>query len=135
MPVRRLALLLLIAAGLGGCSAAGEPGGESRYSNPGIPFTFAIPADFTKASIDQGNTRGRVVGAVGLTKVDVIAVRRETAYGRGAVAHEVLGQRVTSELHAVPGFAGWTLECQYGEAHASKLKAACRRAIATVRRG
>ena len=136
--MRRALVAAALCAGLAGCSAAGDPSGESRWNHAGVPFSFAYPADFTKASIDQGNTRGDVVGAVGLTKVDVIAVRRVTgglvvAGGRNRFPHDVLGQRVVSELHPIPQAQGWYFECQYTRAHASKLKAACTRALATVR--
>jgi len=123
-----------LCATLAGCSAAGDPSGESRWSHPGVPFSFAYPADFSKASIDQGNTRGAVVGAVGLTKVDVIAVRRQSGGPSGPVRHTVLGQSVTSELLVVPGYRAWELECQYTSDHAKKLRDACNRALATVRR-
>ena len=123
---------------LAGCNAAGEPDGAKRFSDADVPFTFEIPADFTKADIDQGNSRGDVVAGVGLSKVDVVAVRRarEGIVAVGGVnrfPHEVLGQRVTSELHAVPGFSGWALECQYTPEHADTVLKACRRAVATVR--
>ena len=44
-----------------------------------------------------------------------------------------LGQQVTSELHSVPGFIGWVLECQFTSDHATKLRNACARALATIR--
>jgi hypothetical protein len=124
---------MALCAGLAGCSAAGDPSGEARWSHPGVPFSFAYPADFSKASIDEANTRGDVVGAVGLTKVDVIAVRRQPGGAQGPVRHTVLGRSVTSELLAVPGHSGWVFECQYTSEHAKKLRDACNRALATVR--
>ena len=131
--MRRAVLAVALCAGLAGCNAAGDPSGESRWSHAGVPFSFAYPADFSKASVDQGNTRGNVVGAVGITKVDVIAVRRQSGGPGAATSHRVLGHAVTSELHPVPGYRGWTLECQYTSDRASKLKAACSRALATIR--
>lgn len=133
--MRRLALALVLAAPLAGCNAAGDPTGATRYSNPQVPFTFEVPADFTKASIDEANSRGAVIAAVGLTKVDVIAVRRTLAGApTGPVAHRVLGQSVTSELHPVPGVPGWTIECQYTAGRATKIRNACADALRTVRR-
>jgi hypothetical protein len=132
--MKRGLLAIALCVGVAGCSAAGDPAGATRYSNPDVPFTFEIPADFTKASIDEGNTRGTVIAAVGLSKVDVIAVRRTLAGApAGPVRHEVLGQAVTSELHDVPGVSGWTLECQYTSGHATKVRNACADALRTVR--
>ena len=130
--MRRLAAALLAVAGLAGCNAAGEPGGNKRFSDDAVPFTFEIPADFTEASVDHGNTRGEVVAGAGLSKVDVIAVRRVSDVGGGG-EHEVLGTKVTSELRPVPGFSGWALECQYTPDHAEKVRDACRAAVGSVR--
>ena len=67
----RLALLVLgSAVALGGCDVAGDPTGTKTFSEDGVPFTFRIPADFTVAPVDRGDTRGDVVAAAGLTKVD-----------------------------------------------------------------
>jgi hypothetical protein len=120
---------------LGGCNAAGEPGGTRTYSNAQVPFTFLVPIDFTNASIDQGDTRGDVVAGAGLTKVDVIAVRRlgGAAPPAGPVAHSVEGHAVTSEVHRVYG-GGWALECQYTSDRAKTVRDACRQAIASVKR-
>src|SRR3954451_850601 len=131
--MRRLVAALLLAATAGGCNAAGEPDGSKRFSDSDVPFTFELPADFTKASVDDQNSRGDVIAGAGLSKVDVIAVRRASDAGAGG-SHEVLGRRVTSELRPVPGFAGWVLECQYTPAFATKVRDACRDAVASVRR-
>lgn len=134
---RRLpaALAALAAAlALGGCAAAGEPGGTKTFSDRGVPFTFEVPVDFTKASVDEGATRGDVVAAAGISKLDVIAVRRvgAEALPSGPVAHVVRGQRVTSELHRAPG--GYAIECQYTPARAQQVRDACRTALRTIRR-
>jgi hypothetical protein len=118
---------------LAGCNAAGEPDGAKRFSDAAVPFTFEIPADFTKASVDDLNSSGDVVAGAGLSKVDVLAVRNQHA-SDGRLVHEVLGHRVTSELRPVPGFANWALECQYTPEFAQKVRDACDRAVATVRR-
>src|SRR3954465_6886432 len=120
--MRRLAAVLLVAAGLTGCNAAGEPDGSKRFSDTDVPFTFVLPADFTKASVDAENSQGDVIAGAGLSKADVIAVRRAADSGGGARVHEVLGRRVTSELRAVPGFAGWVIECQYTPGFAKKVR-------------
>lgn len=133
-----LALGALAALAVGGCSLAGEPSKDDTvtWSKPGVPFTFEYPATFTKAPIDRGDTRGDVVGAVGLTKVDVVAVRRVrdlVVVSRGGVRQTVLGQAVTSELHPVPGQAGWALECQYTSEYRGDIRDACRRALRSIR--
>jgi hypothetical protein len=134
----RLALTLgaVAALALAGCNASGEASGTRTFAPRRVPFSFQVPTDFTGASIDQGATRGDVVAAAGLTKVDVIAVRRVgagTALPKGPVVHDVLGQRVTSVLHPVR--TGWAIECQYTPARAKKVLAACRDALRTLRRG
>ena len=128
--------LLLLAIALAGCDAAGQAGGTRTWSNPHVPFTFRVPTDFTNAAIDQGDTRGTVVGATGLTKVDVVAVRRASAPAGGAapVAHRVQGHDVRSELWPVPGWGGWALECQYTPDFARRVRTACRAALASVAR-
>lgn len=134
--MRRLAAATMLAAALGaaGCNASGETATTRTFSDPAVPFTFTVPADFTDQSIDPANTRGDVVAAAGLTKVDVIAVRRLGAAQPppGPVRHEVLGHPVTSELHRVYG-GDWVLECQYTADRAGKVRAACARAVASVR--
>jgi hypothetical protein len=131
--MRRLALALLSAARLAGCNAAGEPSGARTFSDENVPFTFEIPADFTNASVDDANSRGDVVAAAGVSKVDVIAVRRpgSATLPAGPIAHTVLGEHVTSELHRVRD--GYALECQYTPAHRRKILDACARALATIK--
>jgi hypothetical protein len=130
-----LAATLLIGA-LGGCNAAGRPTGTRTYSNQHVPFTFLVPGDFTNAAIDEGDTRGTVIAATGLTKVDVIAVRRLSGAlvsDSRPIAHVVGGHAVKSELAPLPRWPGWFLECQYTPDFAKKVRDACRQAIATVR--
>src|SRR3954451_11554589 len=107
--------LSTICVALAGCNAAGEPDGAKRFSDGAVPFTFEIPADFTKASVDDLNSNGDVVAGAGLSKVDVLAVRRirgrQGTQFAGGERHEVLGRQVTSELH--PLYGPWVLECQY----------------------
>jgi hypothetical protein len=140
--MRRLVAAVMLAAALAaaGCNASGETASTRTFSDKAVPFTFTVPADFTDESIDQGNSRGDVIAAAGLTKVDVIAVRRIDDHllpigGPGRpVAHEVLGHAVKSDLRPVPGFPGWFLECQYTAERASKVVDACGRAVGSVRR-
>jgi hypothetical protein len=133
---RQVAAAALLCAALGGCNAAGEPGGDKTFSDKRVPFTFAIPADFTKAPIDNGDSRGDVLAAAGISKLDLIAVRRVDGarLPSGPVTHEVQGRTVTSELHPVDG-TGYVIECQYQPAEAEKVRSACRTALATIRRG
>jgi hypothetical protein len=136
---RQLIAATLLIGALGGCNAAGQPTGTRTYSNPHVPFTFLVPGDFTNAAIDEGDTRGTVIAATGLTKVDVIAVRRVTGGvvvvgSNGPESHEVQGHAVKSELGPLPHWPGWYLECQYTPDFAKKVRDACRQAIATVRR-
>ena len=133
-PYRQLALAGILATALGGCDAAGQVSGTRTFSNPGVPFTFRVPTDFTNASIDEGDTRGDVVAGAGFTKVDVIAVRRVAAAALppGPVTDDVQGHKVTSELHPIGD--GYAIECQYTSQHAAKVRAACRAAVASVRR-
>lgn len=133
------AVLLAAAVGAAGCNASGETATTRTFSDRAVPFTFTVPADFTDESIDQGNSRGDVIAAAGLTKVDVIAVRRIDDHllpigGQGPIAHEVLGHAVKSELRPVPGFAGWFLECQYTAERTAKVRDACDRAVGSVKR-
>jgi len=139
--MRRVMAALLLAAALGaaGCNASGETATTRTFSDRAVPFTFTVPADFTDESIDEGNSRGDVVAAAGLTKVDVIAVRRIDDHllpigGTVPVAHEVLGHAVKSQLRPVPGFRGWFLECQYTAERTAKVRDACARAISSVKR-
>jgi hypothetical protein len=126
-------LAVLLAAGMAGCNATGEPGGNKRFSDEKVPFTFDIPADFTEASVDGQNSRGEVLAGAGLSKVDVLAVRRIPGAQLGRpVAHTVLGKHVVSELHHVQD--DYYLECQYTPDRAEKVRDACRVALASVRR-
>jgi hypothetical protein len=133
--MRRFVPLLACAMALGGCEAAGEPGGSKTFSAPDVPFTFQVPADFAEAEVDQGATRGDVVAAAGLTKVDVIAARRVSGLvvRSGPLKHTVAGHRVTSELHEVGD--GWLLECQYSDEYRERILDACRTALRTLERG
>ena len=129
--MRRI-VALVVAAGLAGCNAAGEPGGNKRFSDADVPFEFDIPAEFSEASVDALNSRGDVLAGAGITKVDVLAVRRipglrET---RGPVAHRVLGEKVVSELHHIRG--DYYLECQYTPGRADEVRDACKTALDSV---
>ena len=124
---------------LAGCNAAGEPGGDKTFSDEDVPFTFSIPAEFTKADVDTGNSAGDVIAGAGITKVDVIAVRRLPSggvaeIGSGGQRHEVLGHEVTSELHPVEQASGYAIECQYTEEYREDVLDACRTALDSVRR-
>jgi hypothetical protein len=134
-PYRQLLTIGLLAGLLGGCDATGDIGGSRTISDAALPFTFALPSDFTKQPVDEANSRGDVVVAAGVSKVDVVAVRRVG----GAVPtvpqrNRILGHAVTSELHAVEGAPGYAIECQYTSARADKVLAACRNAVRSVRR-
>lgn len=118
---------------LAGCEATGDAGGTRTFSDEAVPFEFQIPSEFTDESVDQANSRGDVVAAVGVSKVDVIAARRGEVVP-GPQRHEVLGHAVTSELHAVEGHPGWVLECQYTSDRAEKVRSACREALESVER-
>ena len=135
---RQLALAGFVATAIGGCSAAGEPSGARTVSDAQVPFTFKVPADFTKASVDQFESRGDVVAAVGVDKLDVVAVRRLPATAkvpRGDVPHRTFGQAVTSRLHAFT-VAGqrWAIECQWRPDRREKVLDACRQAIGSITR-
>jgi hypothetical protein len=133
--MRRLLPLALAALTLGGCSLAGEPTGSTVFSDADVPFSFDLPADFTEAPVDQSDTRGDVVAAAGLTKVDVVAVRRlpRSRIPAGPVRHRVMGHAVTSLVHAVPGRPGWALECQYTSERRGAILGACGQALRSVR--
>ena len=118
---------------LSGCEATGDAGGTRTFSDEDVPFTFEVPSEFTDETVDNANSRGDVVGATGISMVDVIAARRGSP-GSGPQRHEVLGKDVTSELHAVEGFTGWLLECQYTSERAEKVRSACRDALESVER-
>lgn len=99
-----------------------------------MPFEFQVPSEFTEETIDDANSRGDVLAAVGLGKVDVIAVRRAGATVRGPQRHEVLGKAVTSELYPVEGFDAFIIECQYTEERAEQVRSACADALESVER-
>src|SRR4051794_4841097 len=133
--LRQIPLLALAAAALGGCSAAGESTGEHTISASGGPITFRVPVEFTKESVDEFDTRGEVVLAAGVDKLDVVALR-QVAPGiplpRGDLRHRVQGRSVTSRLHAIPG--GWALECQWTAERRTKVLDACGRAVGSIQR-
>jgi hypothetical protein len=119
-----------------GCEATGDAGGTKTFSADGVPFRFELPSDFTPETVDDANSRGTVLAAAGLTKVDVVAVRRAgdvVQTGEGGQEHEVLGHAVTSELHAVPGHDGYLIECQYTDEYADKVRSACAGALESIR--
>lgn len=129
-----LALLALTAA-VAGCDASGETVSARTFGHARVPFTFTVPTDFTTEPIDQGDTRGNVVAAAGLTKVDLIAVRRlgSVPVPSAPVRHDVQGHAVTSVVRRVYG-GDWALECQYTAEREHTVRDACDRAVATVRR-
>ena len=132
---RQAAALAALALALGGCSAAGDATGDRTFSARAVPFTFLLPADFTKAAVDQLNSRGDVVAGAGIDKLDVIAVRRIPAARRlpgGPIAHRVRGVAVTSTLHRVP-IPGWAIECQWTAARRARVLVGCREAVASAR--
>jgi hypothetical protein len=100
-----------------------------------VPFTFALPAEFTKAPIDLADSRGDVVAAAGLSKVDLIAVRRVGSRKppTGPVTHVVQGRKVTSEVHPVDD-TGFAIECQYTQERAKDVREACAEAVDSVER-
>jgi len=119
---------MLLAGALSGCEATGDVGGTRTFSDDAVPFEFDVPSDFTDETVDVANSRGDVLAAVGLSKVDLIAVRRVSPGAEppsGPQRHEVLGKEVTSEVHAVDGAAEYLIECQYTEEHAEKVRSAC----------
>ena len=134
-PCKQLITIGLLAAVLGGCEATGDAGGTRTFSDGAVPFEFEVPSEFTDETIDDANSRGEVLAAVGLTKVDLIAVRRigpGTAPPTGPQRHEVLGHEVTSELHAVDGLDEYRIECQYTEERADDVRSACADALDSV---
>lgn len=132
--LRQLPAAVLAAAALGGCSASEGAGtSELTFSEPGVPFSFRVPAEFTAAPVDELNSRGDVVALRALDKTSVIAVRR--VGGRLTVRRDtrlrVLGREVTSRV--IPVGRGWALECQWTADRRSRVLAACRRARTTLR--
>jgi hypothetical protein len=128
--------LVLAAVVLGGCSAAGETSGSRTIDVSEVPFTFNVPADFTKEPVDQFDSRGDVVAAAGIDKLDLIAVRRIAPGVRvpqGDVAHVVQGHRVSSRLHAFKvGKQRWAIECQWASDRRTKVLDACREAVGSI---
>lgn len=136
-PYKQLLAIGLVAAALSGCEATGDVGGTRTFSDEAVPFEFEIPSEFTDETVDDANSRGEVLAAVGLSKVDVIAVRRipaTTLVKSGPQPHEVLGKEVSSELRAVDGFAGYWIECQYTDDRADEVRSACDDALDTITR-
>ena len=134
-PYRQLLTIGLLTGLLAGCEATGDSGGSRTVSAAEVPFSFRLPSEFTEETVDDANSRGDVLVAAGVTKVDVVAVRRVSGpLPAGEQRHRVLGQDVVSELHAVEGHPGFALECQYTGDRADKVRAACRDALRTVRR-
>ncbi len=135
---RQIVLAALACAGLAGCSAAGEATGDRTFSDDDVPFTFRVPAEFIEASIDQFDSRGDVVAAVGIDKLDVIAVRRlarGVSVPRGDVAHEVQGRSVVSRLHVVRVRSErWAIECQWQAESRDDVLDACATAVDSISR-
>lgn len=134
-PYRQLLTIGLAAAAISGCEATGDTGGTRTFSDEAVPFEFDIPSEFTDETVDDANSRGEVLAAVGLSKVDVIAVRRiprTTAVQSGPQPNEVLGKDVSSELRAVDGFAEYWIECQYTDERADEVRSACDDALKTI---
>jgi len=110
-------------------------GGTRTFSDHDVPFRFLVPADFTDAPIDQGDSRGDVVAGAGIDKLNLIAARRvgREKLPAGPVTHVVQGSTVISVLRRVR-VDGWALECQYRPERARSILAACRRAVDSVTR-
>jgi hypothetical protein len=129
---------VLAALALGGCSAAGETSGSRTFSDGEVPFTFDVPADFTKQPVDQFDSRGDVVAAAGVDKLDLIAVRRipeGVSVPSGDVAHDVQGHAVASRLHDFTvGGRRWAIECQWTPDRRKKVLDACREAVGSITR-
>ena len=133
--LRQLPAAALVAVAVGGCSAAGEASGERTIDESGVPFTFRVPADFTVESVDQFDSRGDVVAAAGIDKLDVIALRRlipGEVLPKGDIPHRVQGHSVTSRLHVVD--PGWAIECQWLAERRQRVLDACATAVGSVKR-
>lgn len=132
----RVTAALVLAAAAAGCDAAGQPGGNKAFTAQDVPFRFELPAEFTEAEADPEDTRGDVVAAAGITKLDAVAVRRVAGreLPREPVRHEVRGEPVTSLLYRVPEHPGFAFECQFTEDYAERVREACRIALRTVAR-
>lgn len=133
-----LAGAIAVACVLAGCSAAGETSGSRTIDDSDVPFTFKVPADFTKEPVDQFDSRGDVVVAAGVDKLDLIAVRRIAPGVKvpvGDVPHTVQGQSVTSRLRLeLVGRDRWAIECQWRPDRRAKVLDACREAIGSIAR-
>ena len=118
---------------LAGCGATPEVTENRRVSPESLPFTLEVRADFTEESVDQADSRGDVVVAFGISKLDVIAVRRVGGQElpEGPVEHEVQGDTVTSELFPIAD--GYAIECQYREDRADTVRSACRDTVESVK--
>ena len=118
---------------LAGCGADPSSTENRRVSHDDLPFTLEVRTDFTEESVNEGDTRGDVVLALGITKLDVIAVRRVGGeeLPAGPVEHEVQGEAVTSELFEVAD--GYAIECQYRDDRAETVRSACREAVESVK--
>ncbi len=116
-----------------GCEGVDEGAGGTRtFEERGVPLTFEVDALFTEESVDVLNSAGDVIAGYGLSKVDVIALRRITGpLPEGPQRHEVLGKEVTSELHRVAD--GYAIECQYTEDRADEVRDACADAVKSAK--
>lgn len=117
---------------LAGCEGVDAGAGGTRtFEQAGVPLTFEVDATFTEESVDELNSRGNVIAGYGLSKVDVIALRRvDGELPAGPQRHVVLGKRVTSELHRVAD--GYAIECQYTDERAADVRKACADAVRSV---
>ena len=120
---------------LAGCEADVEQTETRRVSHEDLPFTLEVRTDFTRETVDQADTRGDVVVGFGISKLDVIAVRRVGTQDlpTGPVEHEVQGETVTSELFPVGD--GFAIECQYRADRADTVRSACRETVDSVKMG
>lgn len=118
---------------LAGCAAEPEVTESRRVSLEELPFTLEVRTDFTEEAIDRADSRGDVIVGYGLSKLDVIAVRRVGGQKlpEGPVEHEVQGETVTSELFPVAD--GYAIECQYRADRAETVRSACRAAVESVK--
>jgi hypothetical protein len=134
--LRQIPAFALLALTIGGCSAAGETSGARTIDDRDVPFTFQVPADFTKEPVDQFDSRGDVLAAAGVDKLDLIAVRRiapGVRLPKGDVPHVVQGHRVSSRLHGIDvGGERWAIECQWQPDRRAKVLDACREAVGSI---
>ena len=117
---------------LTGCEGLDEGSGGTRtFEKEDVPLTFEVDALFTEESVDALNSNGDVIAGYGLSKVDVIALRRvDGDVPSGPQRHEILGKEVTSELYPVAD--GYAIECQYTEKFADDVREACADAVESV---